>query len=247
MSENGPLATTVQDCALALSVMAGRPELAQLSEPAGIRIGVVIKAPMLATPVDAQWQRAAHDSAAAFRESGHDVADARPPYTQAMLASELVRWFAGTEMDARLLTDRSRLGRRIRVHAALGRAAMRAGLPRPAGREKWHRHLDDFFGRHDVLLTPTLAQPPKPAVAWSGQGWFANVWSDSHYAPFCAPWNLAGWPAIAVPAGVHSTGTPLSVQLVARPGNEALLLGLAAQLERRRPWPLSADPTARTR
>ena len=247
MAENGPLATTVQDCATALSVMAGQPGLAELTDPSRVRIAVATKAPMIATPVDAQWRQAAADAAAALREAGHDVADVAAPYTQSMLASELLRWFAGTEMDARALADRSRLGRRTRVHAALGRAALRAGLPRPAGRDKWRRHLDDFFGRYDVLLTPTLAQPPKPAQAWSRKGWFANLWSDSHYAPFCAPWNLAGWPAIAVPAGLHSTGTPLSVQLVTRPGGEALLLGLAAQLEQRRPWPLTADPAARPR
>jgi amidase len=55
-----------------------------------------------------------------------------------------------------------------------------------------------------------------------------------------APWNLAGWPAIAVPAGLHPNGTPLSVQLVARPGGESLLLSIAAQLEQLRPWARTA-------
>jgi amidase len=49
-------------------------------------------------------------------------------------------------------------------------------------------------------------------------------------------WNLAGYPAMTVPAGVGESGLPLAVQLVATPGKEALLLGLAAQLEQRRPW-----------
>jgi amidase len=39
-----------------------------------------------------------------------------------------------------------------------------------------------------------------------------------------------------VPAGVSESGLPLAVQLVATPGTEALLLALAAQLERHRPW-----------
>ncbi len=54
--------------------------------------------------------------------------------------------------------------------------------------------------------------------------------------PFAAPWNLAGWPAMVVPAGVHLNGTPLSVQLVGRPGTEAQLLAVAAQLELLSPW-----------
>jgi amidase len=36
--------------------------------------------------------------------------------------------------------------------------------------------------------------------------------------------------------GVSSTGLPIGVQLVAAPGNETLLLGLAAQLEAAHPW-----------
>jgi amidase len=152
----------------------------------------------------------------------------------------LIRWFAGTELDARTLVDRSKLQPRTRRHAALGRAALRAGLPKPAGRTHWQHKAEQFFADRDVLITPALAQPPKPAKAWGDRGWLANIWSDSHYAPFAAPWNLAGWPAMAVPAGLHPNGTPLSVQLVARPGGEALLLGLAATLERLRPWQLTA-------
>jgi amidase len=65
---------------------------------------------------------------------------------------------------------------------------------------------------------------------------------NARYAPFAAPWNLAGWPAMAVPAGLAPDGLPLSVQLVSRPGTESLLLGLAATLERLRPWPRTAPP-----
>jgi amidase len=91
-----------------------------------------------------------------------------------------------------------------------------------------------------VLMTPTLAQSPIKSVPWAQRGWLANVWANVRYAPMAAPWNLAGWPAMAVPAGLHPSGTPLSVQLVARPGGEALLLSIAAQLERVRPWPRTA-------
>jgi amidase len=42
---------------------------------------------------------------------------------------------------------------------------------------------------------------------------------------------------MAVPAGTHPDGLPLSVQLVGRPGSEATLLGIAGQLQRLRPWP----------
>ncbi len=60
------------------------------------------------------------------------------------------------------------------------------------------------------------------------------------YAPFAAPWNVAGWPAMTVPTGVGADGLPRAVQLVTRPGGEATLLGLAATLERLRPWQRTA-------
>jgi amidase len=55
---------------------------------------------------------------------------------------------------------------------------------------------------------------------------------------FCGPWNLAGWPAVNVPAGFDpATRTPIGVQLVGRPGDEGLLVAVAALIERLRPWP----------
>jgi amidase len=236
MAENGPLASTVEDCALMLSVLAGRPELATISEPGRLRVAVSIRPPTQGTPVDKHWAGAARRTGMLLRAAGHTVAEADPPYGQATGPSMLVRWFAGAELDARLLADRGLLSPRSRRHAALGAAALRAGLPRESGRTRWQERAERFFADHDVLVTPTLAQRPLEAQAWARRGWLANVWTNANYAPFAGPWNLAGWPAMAVPAGRHPTGTPVSVQLVARPGGEAMLLAVAAQLQQLRPW-----------
>jgi amidase len=240
MAENGPLATTVADAALVLSVMADRSDLAALPTPHGLRIALSTKAPMPATPVDRHWVAAARETGTLLRGAGHTVRTADPPYSQRMAASNLVRWVAGTELTARELADRSKLAARSRRHAALGRAALRVRMPRESGRIRWQRAAERFFADYDVLLTPTLAQPPLEAGGWAGRGWLRNVWANARFAPFAAPWNLAGWPAMAVPAGLAPDGLPLSVQLVAPPGTESLLLGLAATLERLRPWPRTA-------
>ena len=60
--------------------------------------------------------------------------------------------------------------------------------------------------------------------------------TDAFYAPFAAPWNVAGWPAMSVPTGTDSTGSPLAVQLVGPPGSESTLLAVARQLETAQPW-----------
>jgi amidase len=240
MAENGPLATTVADCALLFSVMAGRPALAAVTDPGSVRVAISTGAPAPFVPVDRHWADAVRDTGALLRQAGHRTITADPPYGQLVAPSEIVRWVAGTELDARLLLNRSELEPRTRRQAALGRLALRAGFPRDAGRERWRRIAQRFFADHDVLVTPTLAQPPIQAATWGERGWLANVVANIRFAPFAAPWNLAGWPAMAVPAGLHPDGTPLSVQLVARPGGEQLLLAVAGQLEALRPWSRTA-------
>jgi len=240
MAENGPLATTVEDAALVLSVLAGRPELARVGTPNVLRVAVSTRAPAPFAPVDQHWAAAARETGDLLHEAGHDVVAADPSYGQTIGPSGLARWMAGTELDARGLLDRSRMETRTRRHAAAGRRILRLGYPKEKGRAHWQRRAERFFSRVDVLVTPTLAQPPLPARNWAQRGWLSNVRSNVRFAPFAAPWNLAGWPAMTVPAGLAPDGLPLGVQLVAPPGGEARLLALAGVLERLRPWPRTA-------
>ncbi|MEO9138650.1 MAG: amidase family protein [Jatrophihabitans sp.] len=236
MAENGPITTTVADAALMFAVLADRPGSATITEPGRLRIALSTKVPAAGTPLDRHWAAAARESADLLAGAGHFVTTANPHYGQTLILSEAVRWTAGTELDARLVADRSKLEMRVRRHAALGRMALALHLPREKGRTAWQDRAARFFDDHDVLITPALAQTPIMAKAWSTRGWSANVWANARYAPFAAPWNLAGWPALAVPAGVDPGGMPLAVQLVARPGGEDMLLAVAAQLEVLRPW-----------
>ena len=236
MAENGPLATTVADCALTLSVMADRPDLATIVPPPALRIAWSTVVPMEGVKLDPDWADATRRSVELLRDAGHTVDHADPPYGRTIGVSEIVRWTAGTELDARLLPGRSQLARRTSRHAGIGRLALRARLPREKGRRSWQVRAERFFDSHDVLITPALARGPVEAAAWASRSWFANVWSNSQYAPFAAPWNLAGWPAMSVPAGTDPHGQPVAVQLVARTGGEGRLLSVAAQLEQLHPW-----------
>lgn len=244
MAENGPLATTVADAALVLSVLAGRPELAGVRPPSGsLRVAVSVRSPLTGVPVDAAYATAARSTADALASAGHSVRREDPPYTMSMGAAAALRWTAGTARDLAELPHPQRAERRVARHAAIGRWVEGRGWLGDAGRNRWRSAAQAWFTGRDVLVTPALAQPPIPAHRWGQRGWLANVVANSRYAPFAAPWNLAGFPAMVVPAGLHPRGTPLAVQLVAPPGAEGLLLQVAAQLEQLRPWQrLAPDP-----
>jgi amidase len=237
MAENGPLATTVADAALVLSVMAGNRELAEVREPdRALRIGVSTKPPMIGVRPDIEHLRAVVRTVRLLEASGHHVERVDPPYPKNTLPV-LARYFGGVSIDAEGL-DRSRLDRAVRFYVAIGDRVRAHNLVKDADRDEFRTHLAGYFANLDLLVTPTLATPPIEAARWgqrSGPRVFAT---GARYAPYPAPWNYAGYPAVSVPAGLHPrTRTPMAVQLVAPDGGEQLLLGVAALLERVAPWP----------
>ncbi len=145
------------------------------------------------------------------------------------------RWCAGAEDGAAALgLDRSALQPRNLRHARLGRIMRRLGWVRLEDTGRWRDALAPLFGRR---ARPELAAPPVAAISWAERGWSANYQAATRCTgAFALPWNLAGWPSMTVPAGVHPVGTPLSVQLSSAAGNEPLLIALAGQIEALRPW-----------
>ncbi len=102
---------------------------------------------------------------------------------------------------------------------------------------KMARYLSDF----DVLLTPTLAEPPAKV------GRFKPVSRDFldyrlgpkgvlPYSPFTALFNATGQPAISLPLHWTAEDLPVGVHFAAKFGEDALLLKLAAELEQAAPW-----------
>ncbi|MFI8193485.1 amidase [Streptomyces sp. NPDC085946] len=233
MSENGPLATTVEDLRLTLSVLAGAAP-ARRPGPGTLRVALSLRSPLPGVTVAEPYAAAAREAAGVLMRAGHQVRRADPPYPVSLGTAALAHWTAGTAVDARGLDPR-RLARRTRVHAAVGRRFLRAA--RTGGsRERLRQRLEPFFAEHDVLLTPALARRSPGAGPWHERGWLRNLAANSHHSPFTPPWNLTGRPAMAVPCGSLPSGAPCSVQLVGRPGAEAQLLELAEQLEQHRPW-----------
>lgn len=103
------------------------------------------------------------------------------------------------------------------------------------------RSVAPFWDRYDVLLTPTMAGAAPPLGAsdqndprFDVRSWFEHVFGV--IAPFTAPFNSTGQPAMSVPLAEDEAGRPVGMQFVGRFGDDATLFRLAGQLQEARPW-----------
>ncbi len=92
----------------------------------------------------------------------------------------------------------------------------------------------------DLLLTPTLAEPPPPLTEFenSPEDPTAPMVRGGRFAAFTPPFNMSGQPAINLPLHRNAEGIPIGIQLVAAYGREDILIRIAAQLESAHPWSL---------
>jgi aspartyl-tRNA(Asn)/glutamyl-tRNA(Gln) amidotransferase subunit A len=91
---------------------------------------------------------------------------------------------------------------------------------RDAYRERALEALDGF----DVLLTPTMPMVAPPV----GIG---DLALRERMISLTRPFNATGWPALALPCGPAEDGLPASLQIAARPGDDALVLGVGLEIE----------------
>jgi amidase len=90
----------------------------------------------------------------------------------------------------------------------------------------------------DLLLTPTLAEPPLPLTELENnpEDPTAPMRRAGQFAVFTPPFNMSGQPAINLPLHRNAEGLPIGIQLVAGYGREDVLIRVAAQLESAHPW-----------
>jgi amidase len=242
LTEHGILATTVADAAVGFSVLAGRRP-GKLVPPQRLRVAVSLRSPVRGVRADEPNRDAVATASRLLAAAGHDTTTVDPVYSTSLGLRGIATWLAAAARDAEVAgLDRRTLQRRSRRHAGLGAWAHRRGYVREADRASWREQSINFFTDNsvDLLLTPALAATPPLAAGWAGRSWRANLVSNIRYAPFAAPWNIAGLPSLVVPVGVRPDGLPVGVQLVGPPGTELLLLAVAGQFELAAPWPRHA-------
>jgi amidase len=102
------------------------------------------------------------------------------------------------------------------------------------------RDVAERLSEYDLLLTPTLAEPPLALgeLAPNADVPLMPLFRAGAYTPFTPLANVTGCPAMSVPLYWNGAGLPIGVHFMAPFGDEATLFRLAGQLERARPWSL---------
>jgi amidase len=110
--------------------------------------------------------------------------------------------------------------------------------------QKISRQIAEYFEGIDVLLTPTLGEPPAPLGTFDSPPGepLAGLFRAAAYVPFTPPFNVTGQPGISLPLHWNDGGLPIGVQFVGRFGDEETLLSLAGQLEEAAPWAARRPP-----
>ena len=211
--------------------------------------------------------RAAVEDAAQLLESlGHEVEPVASPHDDDQLARDfLVIWRvhqAWQVDEVKRLTGSGDGGfeQDTLILAALGRAT--PAVDAHGAEERRSEHivaLAELHERYDLLLTPTLGEPPieigavetpllQRAAAevllrtgTAGQLRHLGIVDDLirkslAWVPYTQLANLTGRPAMSVALYWTNGGLPLGAQFVAPLEGEATLLRLATQLEEARPW-----------
>jgi amidase len=257
-STNAPMARTVADAAAFLDVVCGpepgdphvapppaRPFADEVGAPAGrLRVALALDPPH-PTPVDAACAAAAHDAAELLAELGHEVESVDPPWGAADLGpAHRVVWqtipgLYGVEDLALLEPINAGFAAHARATSSVDYVQAVARL------QLYGRRFAAFCAQYDLVLTPTLALPPVP-VGWVREPEDADEQFDRALAftPFTPPVNIAGLPAASVPLAWSDEGLPIGVHLIARFGEDALLLRVATQLEEARPWAWRRPPVS---
>lgn len=257
LSVAGPMARTVDDLALLLSVLAGPDRRSPLSleEPgssfasvvsgglAGARIAF---SPDLGGLVEVEPEVAAmvRSGAAAAETHGALVEEGCPDLDGADECFRVLRAWQfeatlGAELDAGAEFVRPSLLANMRAGRPLtGPQVGRAAVQRTTLFHRMREFLDDF----DALLLPVA---PLPAFSVDVQypTVVAGVEQPDYLGwmrPVCHV-TVTGHPAISVPGGFSAAGTPMGLQIVGRHRGERELLAIAKGLEavtgygRRRP------------
>jgi aspartyl-tRNA(Asn)/glutamyl-tRNA(Gln) amidotransferase subunit A len=243
----GPLARTVEDCALLLRLIAGAdpedPTASTLPVPdymaattaslKGLKIGVPTA--FYVDDLDADVAKALDDTIAVLKREGADIVKVElPDQRQLTAACQLVLAVEAAAYHKRWLIERPqdygpqvlmRLQNGLAIPGVLYLEAMRWRAAALSA------HVAATSGV-DAVLAP-VAPVAAPTIAESDVGNAPNAEAViQRLTRFTRPINYLGLPSLSIPSGFNGNGLPVGMQLVGRSFDEATLLTIGAAFQR---------------
>jgi aspartyl-tRNA(Asn)/glutamyl-tRNA(Gln) amidotransferase subunit A len=249
LAHQGPIARTVADAALMLSVIAqpDARDMAAWNTPApdftaglddgvrGLRVALSLRLGHF-EKLDPQIEAAVRNAARALEEQGATVEEADPPLGD---TSDLIRkmwWPVMTGVvEAVAPARRGDIDPGLRAMAERGRAFSVGDYAAAYyARNELHQAMLRFHERFDLLLTPTMPITAlKAGLVVPEGGEFGDDWIN--WSPYTYPFNLTQQPAVSLPCGLAANGLPMGVQIVGALRADKLVLRAARALEKALP------------
>ena len=246
----GPLARSVSDVAMMLSVLAGPDDRDRHSLPFADfdwlsacdgdlgRLRVAFSPHWAGAPVDPEISSIVADAARVFEdELGCSVEIVTPDFNKwswaflplVMLETDLRGMRDLLERDEGVFSPYlAEILRRPWSAEQLTDAVM----ARKAVVNRMWRLMEQF----DLLITPSVASPAFPVGLMGPPLIDGKAVGVEDWTPFSWPMNFTGQPAISVPAGLTAAGLPVGLQIAGRRLDDLCVLRAPAAFERARPW-----------
>lgn len=242
----GPMAWTVEDCALLLQELVGFDphDPASTEAPAcdyrqaleggvrGLRIGVISHFHERDHVVDGETLAAIQAALATFQALGAEVREISlsPLGDYAAVGGVIMIGEAYRAHAATLHHRPEDFGRIFRNRVSAGIFYDTDDLRRAYGaRERLRDAFNTEIADVDIVVTAALpaAAPPIDKVP---------AWPSIERPSLMTPFNLIGCPAMAICCGFTAGGLPLSLQIAGRAFDEATVLRAAHAYEQATPW-----------
>ena len=252
LSVLGPMARTVPDACLLLSAMVSddardplattvfgkqvrRPE--DFARPAPIDLShlrVALTPDFGFAPTERHIAEVFAEKTGLFRHVFAGAEDTTPDCRDADQAFEILRALGFLVGHLPKIRAGQPVGPNVRANVEEGlRYSAADAAQAMAMQTALYRRWQEFFRHHDVILTPAITISPRPwRELYPAEIDGKPTRTYFHWLAMAYAVTLAGYPALSLPVGLDRHGMPFGLQIVGPRGGDALVLAVAAELER---------------